>query len=83
MSSKQLTTKRCCAYKSYILKSDVTTEEMKKEKKLTIIGTRKSKIIIIVLIQVIVVIRIITIANPNIYRSSEYKKMISPPPWST
>ena len=31
MSSKQLTTKRCCAYKSYILKSDVTTEEMKKK----------------------------------------------------
>ena len=59
MSSKKLTTKRCCAYKSYILKSDVTTEEMKK--KLTIIGTRKSKIIITVLIQVIVVIIIITI----------------------
>ena len=25
MSSKQLTTKRCCAYKSYILKSDATS----------------------------------------------------------
>ena len=31
MSSKQLTTKRCCAYKSCTLKSDVTTEEMKKK----------------------------------------------------
>ena len=29
MSSKQLTTKRCCACKTYMLKSDVTAEEMK------------------------------------------------------
>ena len=70
MSSKQLT-KRCCAYKSYILKSDVTAEEMKK--KLMIIGTRKSKIIIIVLIQVLVVIIIITIK----ISVQEEKKLVS------